>query len=486
LRIAFAAYRGNMRCGGQGVYLWFLARELARLGHEVDVWVGPPYPDPMPFAGRVTRLPNEQFWGKWFLRDRSGVLPRPDPLRVFRPLTFYELAASRLGFLPEPFAFSVRCFRSLAAALRAGLRWDVVHDVQGLGYAMLGIRALGVPVVTTVHHPLSVDRRASFARDESLREAIGTMKFYPLGMQAFVARRIDRVITSSAASAAAIERDFRVPARRLRMLANGLDTQLFRPDPRVARRDDEILCVGRATDPNKGIATLVDALALLPRRVSLTLVDDAGPGNPARRRARERGCEDRLNIVGRIATEELVALYRRAALVVVPSRYEGFGLPAAEAMACGTPVVASRAGALPEVLAAGGGGVLVPADRPEALARAVADLLAQPDARARLGERGRLGVERSYGWPRVARATAEVYAELLAERRGRPASTTTSASAGARAATRSSPPSAALASAAGARSTARDQAAIPQPSEIPSTTSSSSALSACSRIRSSS
>ena len=189
-----------MRCGGQGVYLWFLARELTRLGHSVDVFVGPPYPDPMPFARSVTELPNEQFWARWFGGSAAGMLP-DSPLSIFEPLNFYELAATYFGFLPEPFAFSVRSLRAVAAALRRGQRYDIIHDVQCLGWGVLGMRALGMPVVTTVHHPLSVDRRASFIRDEGLREALGTMAFYPVGMQATVARRIESVFTSSVVSA---------------------------------------------------------------------------------------------------------------------------------------------------------------------------------------------------------------------------------------------------------------------------------------------
>jgi glycosyltransferase involved in cell wall biosynthesis len=413
LRIAFVAYRGNMRCGGQGVYLWFLVRELARQGHEVDVFVGPPYPDPMPFAHAVHELPNHLFWEKWFLGGGAKVLPRRDPLRVFGPLHFYELAASWLGFLPEPFAFSVRAFRTIAARIARGARYDLVHDVQCLGWGLLGIRALGLPVVTTIHHPLTVDRRASFARDLTLPQAIGTMQFYPVGMQAFVARRTDRILTSSTASARDLERDFRVAPERLRMVANGVDTELFCPDRAAARDPNEILCVGRASDPNKGVRTLVEALALLPASVRLTLVDDDSPDNPARRRAAQLGCGDRLRLVGRVSTEELLALYRRAALVVVPSRHEGFGLPAAEAMACGTPVVASAAGALPEVVRTGGGGILVEPESPQALAKGIVHLLEQPEARARLGELGRRGVEAAYAWSRVAAATAAVYRELV-------------------------------------------------------------------------
>ena len=432
LRIAFVSYRGNMRCGGQGVYLWFLARELAARGHRVDVLVGPPYPDPMPFARALLPVENQRFWGKWFLRDWRAFVPRTRPLRLLEPLNFWELGASRFGFLPEPFAFSVRAFRSLAGRIRAGERYDLVHDVQCLGYGLLGLRALGLPVLSTVHHPLSVDRRASFARDRGLREAIGTATFHPVGMQAFVARRLDRVLTSSQASARMIARDFRVPPGRIRNVWNGLDTGLFRPDPGVERSAGELLCVGRASDPTKGVRLLVEALGRLPGDVRLTLVDDDSPGNPARRWAAEGGCAERVQITGRIPTPELVRLYNRATLVVVPSRFEGFGLPAAEAMACGTPVVACAAGALPEIVRAGQGGVLTPVGDPEALAKSIASLLEQPALRARLGARARERVAARFGWGRIAEATEGVYREVLAERRGLPASTTTSAQPGRR------------------------------------------------------
>jgi len=202
-----------------------------------------------------------------------------------------------------------------------------------------------------------------------------------------------------------------------------------------------VLCVGRASDPNKGVALLVEAIAKLPAPTRLTLVDDAHPAHGARARARALGIADRVDVVGRVPVDTLIGLYRRAALVAVPSLFEGFGLPAAEAMACGTPVVASAAGALPEVIRTGGGGILVAPGSADALARGIADLLAQPAARAELGTLGRKGVLAAYAWPRVAERTATVYAEVLSERRGRPARTTTSAPAGQRRAQASSPAS---------------------------------------------
>ncbi len=434
LRIAYVAYRGNMNSGGQGIYLWFLAREMARLGHEVSVFVGPPYPDPMPFAKRVERLPNHQFWAKWVLEQFDRIVPRENPLEVLSPLHLYELAASRIGFLPEPFAFSVRAFRELSRELRRGVGFDLVHDVQCLGYGLLGLRALGLPVVTTVHHPLTVDRRASFVRDETLKDAIGTAKFYPIGMQAFVARRLDCVLTSSETSARQIVQDFGVRPERLRNVRNGLDTELFRPDERVPKREGELLCVGRSTDPNKGIRTLIRALARVREPARLTLVDDDSPDNQVREWAREAGVSERLRLTGRVDVSRLIELYRRASVVVVPSRYEGFGLPAVEAMACGTPVVATRSGALPEVLGLTGGGLGVERDDPEALAAGIERLLGNAELRAMLAKRGRENVVEKLSWPRVAATTAGLYEEVVgsveARRRGRPTSTTTSASVG--------------------------------------------------------
>jgi glycosyltransferase involved in cell wall biosynthesis len=425
-----------MKCGGQGVYLWFLSRALAKLGIELDVFVGPPYPDPMPFARAVHELPNRQFWAQWFTRDWNAMFPHRD-LRALSPLHFYELAASRIGFLPEPFAFSLRAFREMTREMRGGTRWDLVHDVQCLGYGMLGLQSLGLPVVTTIHHPLTVDRRTSFVRDTTLRDAIGTMCFYPIGMQSFVARRLDRVITSSEASAMQIVRDFGVSTDRVVNVWNGLDTDLYSPDADLEKSPQELLCVGRANDPNKGVKTLIRALAQLGGEAHLTLVDDDHPHNPVYTWARQAGVAERLHVTGRLETAELVRLYRRATLTVVPSLYEGFGLPAVESMACGTPVVATDAGALPEVLRLTGGGLLVPRDDPGALAKGIGTMLEQAPTRAMLATRGRRGVVSSLSWARVAETTAEVYAEVLAERRGRPASTMTSANDGTARATRS-------------------------------------------------
>jgi glycosyltransferase involved in cell wall biosynthesis len=416
MRIALLCYRGNMRSGGQGIYLHALARALAGQGHELDVFVGPPYPDPMPWA-RVVELENHEFWGRGFDERPGAFLPRPDPWRILLPLSFAEYAVSRFGFFPEPLAFSLRAARELIRRLRAGVRYDVVHDVQSLGYGLLWLAALGLPVLATVHHPLTVDLRESLARARSAREIKGALTFHPVGMQGRVARRLAAIITSSEVSRARIHADFRVPEARIHNLHNGVEL----PPPGVPRArpaQPELLFVGRASDPNKGLEGLLAALALLPEAIRLRcLCEPPHPGDPVHSGLRRLGVESRVDFEGKVPRERLESAYREAAIAVVPSLFEGFGLPAIEALAAGTPVIASDAGALPEVLDRAGAGRRVPARDPRALADGILALLSDWEAEQRkvLAARGQL--EAAFGWPEVARRTALLYARLCAERR---------------------------------------------------------------------
>jgi glycosyltransferase involved in cell wall biosynthesis len=413
MRLAFLAYRGNMRSGGQGVYLHALTRELAALGCEIDVFVGPPYPDPMPWA-RVTRLPNEMFWGKRFDKRRGAFLPAADPLAIFEPLNFSEFAVTRFGFLPEPFAFSVRAAGAVVRALRAGRRYDLVHDVQSVSYGLLFLQALGLPVVTTIHHPLSIDLASSLARDRTFSERKGSLTFYPVRTQARTARRLAAVLTSSQASAAAIARDFGVGPARIHDVRNGVELP-ERPQRRARPARPELLFVGRCGDPNKGLEFLLEALALLPHEVGLRVLDYFPAFTPLEKTLRALRLEERVRFTGKVTSEELAAAYRAAAAVVLPSLFEGFGLPAIEALAAGTPVVASSAGALPEVIADAGTGRLVAPRDPAALAKAIGETLERWEESHEAALAARPRIEAVFGWRPTAERTLTQYQRVLCE-----------------------------------------------------------------------
>ncbi len=410
MRIAFLCYRGNMKSGGQGIYLHALTRELARRGHEIDCFVGPPYPDPMPWA-RVHKIENQQFWGRRF-QGRDAILPRPHPFRIFTPLNFFEYAASGFGFLPEPFAFSVRSAQQLIRHIRAGVHYDMVHDIQSLGYGLLWLRALGLPSVATIHHPLTVDRRWSLLRDQSFMDRKGSLTFYPVRTQGRVARRLDAIITSSQCSSVEIQHGFGVVPERIHNVWNGV----VLPDPRPLEQNSkstEVLFVGRCFDPNKGFEYLIDALALLPEAVTLRVLDDCPAHTALADQIDARGVRGRIRFDGKVSQAELHTRYRCAAVVAVPSLFEGFGLPAIEALAAGTPVVASHAGALPEVLDTAGAGSLVPCRDPAALAKAILDIMHHWPEHHEQALAQRNTIETAFGWPQVAARTESVYHQVM-------------------------------------------------------------------------
>lgn len=407
MNICLLCYRGNPYSGGQGGYLFSLSQELARMGHRITILVGPPLPRPMPWA-RIVPVESLNLWGV-----RRDFLPPANPWAIFRPLNFFEWAVTRFGFFPEMLIFSIRVIPLLKEMLRFE-KFDVIHDVQSLGYGLLLAKGFKRPVVTTVHHPLTIDYAASLERDRNFKEHYYTVVFYPLKMQRRVIRRLDRVITSSEETAREISRSFRVRAEKIRNVYNGLDEEFLRPRSESQRDPKTLLFVGNTDDTKKGIVYLLKAMTLLPDDVTLTIVDQGKPGKTyAPGLVEGWRLSRRVRFTGKIPTASLKALYRESAVAVLPSLYEGFGLPAAEAMACETPVVATDVGALPEVVGGDGAGILLPPRNPEALAAAIRRILGDPTERMNMGKAGRRRVEELFTWKKVAERTVNVYRELI-------------------------------------------------------------------------
>jgi glycosyltransferase involved in cell wall biosynthesis len=277
-------------------------------------------------------------------------------------------------------------------------------------------------VVSVIHHPLHLDREADFAVDPRLHKKVRRTLYFPLFMQQVVARRLDRIITVSEASRREIERCFGIPEKEVAVVHNGTDTERFRPHSEVAKQAD-LIFVGRTEDRKKGIGTLLEALSLLPRRVTLKIVDGRIPAHGlVPTLVRRFGLEGRVIVQDRfLETPELVREYSTGRVAVVPSFFEGFGFPASEAMACGLPVVANAAGALPEVIGTDGhAGRLVPPRDPQAMAAAIADVLADPARAARMGRAARARIERSFRWSDAAARLVEVFEETRRAAHRRP------------------------------------------------------------------
>jgi glycosyltransferase involved in cell wall biosynthesis len=409
MRIALLSYRSKTHCGGQGVYIRHLSHGLVELGHEVDVFSGQPYPELLDPRVRLTEVPSLDMYRE------------PDPWRIPRPseirdsIDLLELLGVWTAGFPEPRTFTLRVARLLAA--RTG-DFDVVHDNQSLGTGLLTMADAGWPVVATVHHPITRDRVLDLAaarwwRKPSVRRWYGFSK-----MQEKVARQIPDLLTVSSSSAADIVSDFGVSPDQLHVVPLGVNTKLFQPrsDPREPGR---VMAIASADTPLKGVATLLKAVARLrvSRDLELRLVAKVEPNGPTHKLIAELGISDIVHITSGLSDAELAALFASAEVACIPSLYEGFSLPAVEAMASGTPIVASRVGALPEVLGTDGTcAELVPPADVDALSRALGELLDSPDKRRSLGKAGRARAVNVFSWEAVAAQTVRVYERAIARK----------------------------------------------------------------------
>ncbi|MBG6096498.1 glycosyltransferase family 4 protein [Nocardioides luteus] len=411
MRIALLSYRSKPHVGGQGVYIRHLSRELAKLGHTVEVFSGQPYPE-LDLEGEgvtLTKVPS------------LGLYEEPDPfgnprLSEIRDLVdVEEWARMRTGAFPEPLTFAKRVLKVLKERTDD---FDIVHDNQTLAFPLLRVEPdLGLPLVTTIHHPISFDRRIELESAEGWKKKFGVWRWYSfVKMQAKVASQLRHVITPSDNSKRDILTDFGVPTDRVQTVHLGVPEEFVPPTgPRVQGR---ILAMASADAPLKGIAFLLEAFAKLrtERDLELVLVSKPKKDGPTEQLIEKLAIKDHVRFVNGISDAELVELMGSAEIACVPSLYEGFSLPTAELMACGTPLVVSRAGAIPEVVGPDDlcAKLVTPGDTEE-LEQAIAALLDDPERRARYSAAGRARVEEHFSWHAVAERMTALYQQSIDE-----------------------------------------------------------------------
>lgn len=411
LRLAYLSYRSKPTVGGQGIYTRHLTKALVDLGHSVEVFSGQPYPVLDPRIG-LTKLPsldifNDHYPGRfpayWEIKGLPEVL---------------ELATFSTGAFPEPLAFSYRAYRELKE--RAG-EFDLVHDNQCLGYGILGVDKL-LPTLVTLHHPITVDRRLEVEAAPNWRKRMSISRWYSfVKMQGRVAQRMPRIVVVSENSIDDIHNDMGVDRDRMRLVHVGVDPDLFTPMPEVTRIPGRMITTASADVELKGLKFLLEAMAKLRAErddLSLTVIGRAKEGGPSAKLIERLGLADHIQFVTGVPDERIVELYAESEIAIVPSLYEGFSLPAVEAMATATPLVATTGGALPEVTGVDGETVLrCEAGDADDLAAAIRRGLEDPELRAKLGAAGRERVSRLYTWRHTAERTVEQYREVLEMRR---------------------------------------------------------------------
>jgi len=405
LRIAYLTYRGKPHVGGQGVYTRHLTKALADLGHHVEVFGGQPYPI---LDSRIPlhKLPsldifNDQYPGRfpayWEIKDWPS---------------FVETAQFLKGTFGEPRAFSIRAYNELSKRVND---FDLVHDNQCLGYGILKIEKK-IPTIVTLHHPITKDRKLEMEHTKTWFKRRAISRWYSfVNMQGKVASKMPRVVVVSENSIADIHTDMKVSLDRMKLVPVGVDPDLFTPLPHISRKPGHLITTASADVALKGLSYLLEALAKIrtERDVHLTIIGRPREGANADL-IRKLGLTDCITHVSGVSDERIVELYAESELAVVPSLYEGFSLPAIEAMSTGICLVATTGGALPEVTGVDNDTVLsCPAGDAEALAASIRRGLNDAELRNRIGAAGRTRVVERWSWKHCAQLTVDQYREVL-------------------------------------------------------------------------
>ncbi|HSX85373.1 MAG TPA: glycosyltransferase family 4 protein [Cellvibrio sp.] len=405
LRIALLGYRSHPHVGGQGIYLHYLSKSLVDLGHSVDVISGPPYPE-LDSRVQLIRLPSLDLYA------------HPNPTRALRPKHFFSLADfyewwSKLsGAFGEPYSFGRRLQNYFK---KYKPHYDIVHDNQSLCYGLLDLQKRGVNVIATVHHPITQDRDLALAAATEKGQRWLINRWYSfLAMQKKVVRQLDHVITVSHQSQQDITAAFDRPAEKIQVIPNGVDASIFKPLDNIKRTPLRLVTTASSDQPLKGLSVLLRALAQLRYEfpeLHLIVIGKLKENGETQKELQALNLQAVVQFKSGISNQELVEEYAQASIAIVPSLYEGFGLPAAEAMACAVPLVCSDGGALPEVV--GDAARLVRAGNVNDLQRALHELLQDDKARAQLGARGRTHILQQLSWDCVGKKMERFYYQVM-------------------------------------------------------------------------
>ena len=405
LRIALLGYRGNPYSGGQGIYLRYLSAALTDLGHSVTVIGGPPYPELDPRV-ELVKLQSLDL----FNHPNHVTALRLKHLRS-RADTF-EWWSMLTGGFAEPYTFGLRLLPWLK---EHGHRFDIIHDNQSLCSALLKLQQQGIPLITTIHHPITWDRDIALAHapDRTSRLLIRRWHSF-LRMQTRVARGLRHITTVSESSRRDIAEAFDIEQDRISVVHNGIDPKVFHPVPGIERKPPQLISTASADQPLKGTTHLVKALSILQATypdITLTIIGKPKIGGPTETLINELKLNQRISFKSGLTTQQICELYATASIAVVPSEYEGFGLPAGEAMACGVAVVSTDGGALPEVV--GDAAVVVKAKSAEALAKGIATLMENPEHREALAKAGRARILAEFNWKTAAQKMTSLYHSVI-------------------------------------------------------------------------
>ena len=400
LKIAFLSYRSKPFSGGQGIYVKYLSKALYDLGHEIDVFSGPPYPNLDPKINLV-KVPSLGLY------EKKSKFYDVNPMKLLNPINLFEWLSVNSGGFPEPYTFGKRIKKILKQNLN---KYDVIHDNQSLAYELLFFQKKK-PLVTTIHHPISLDLAYQLQSTNDIFLKLLMRRWHSfLVMQKFVAKRLKKIVVPSNSSMEDIKDEFDVDKNKIERVMNGIDLNIFFPDSKIKKIPFKLVTVASADVPLKGLDYLLKALSDLAEvysDISLSIIGEQKKGGHTERLIKKLNLEKRVNFFSNLTQEELRKTYCEAELAIIPSLYEGFGFAAIEAMACGVPLISSSGGALPEVIK--DAGIIIPPKNAKEIYNSVDFLLSSPHIAKELAEKGLQRANSKFSWAAIAKKLEKVY-----------------------------------------------------------------------------
>lgn len=405
LHIALLGYRSHPHVGGQGIYLRYLSRALLARGHNVDIISGPPYPE-IDAGVRLIPLPSLDLYA------------HPNPHRALRIqhlssfTDIYEWWSKLSGSFAEPYCFGRRLVKYFKEHKPT---YDIVHDNQCLAYGLLELQKLGYPLVVTIHHPITQDRQLAIDAAASRSHKWLVKRWYSfIDMQLKVVKKLTHIVTVSEQSRKDIATDFSIDINSIQVMGNGVDTAVFNPIDSITPNPYRLVTTASSDQPLKGLSILLEAFAQAQEQLPLLELVVIGKLNPDGETAKQLArlhLSSKVIFKSNLTTEALVEEYAHARCAIVPSLYEGFGLPAAEALACAKPLICSDGGALPEVVE--DAALLVKAGSVDEMKAAIMQLMTDDIFCRQLAEKARLRSVQQLSWDKVAEKLEAYYFSIL-------------------------------------------------------------------------
>ena len=404
MKIGLLSYRSNPYSGGQGIYIRHLSKALSKLGHEVSVISGQPYPE-LDDSINLIKLPG------------LGLFESSERFSAFKIsffwnlLNFYEWFTVMTGGFPEPYAYGRRVYRLLK---KTNFNFDILLDNQSLSSSLLKIQK-EFPLAVTIHHPITRDHKLEMDNAKNWKERLSSNRWHNfLPMQKRTASKLQNIICVSQSSKEDVIAEFNVKEERITVIPNGIDIENFKPSSDSKTLDFKIVTTASSDIPLKGLRHLILALPRVLREYPLTRLTVIGK-SPKKSKLNklidDLNLEDKITFKSGISENEIVDIYHDSDIAVIPSLYEGFGFGAGEAMACGIPLISTDSGGLKQVI--GESALKIEPGSVQQIEESIIKLFNEEETRNELSKKGRERMEELFDWEIAAKAYINLFEGLI-------------------------------------------------------------------------